>query len=673
LSEVNNQSTEQELNEQIIEDEIDDAVAMTVPIDDTLSISGEAADAKAVGDALAQKADKTAVAQAVGGVEDDLDALARTVAQKADKSELQTAVTVNGQAADAQGLILLDAEHVPISDGASESVAGALYALDGKTGEDIPVRSGSAQSIAQALQAAGGRSAEEIPMSESDTTTVAEAIAEKLGQEDIDTGLTEAGKAADAGAVGTALDGIRQELEEEVVRSVNGIGPTGTTGNVELTEVENAHQLISSRNNEVAADFLVRPAGGYGDVSDGTATLVRIEGRQRHDGYVAEVLEAVVNAIPRPVPASIAAELNVATFESYVVTAGTYTLTYTTAWSADPALYGVTVAGAPIADDEIRIYWDGENDPVMTVIAAEREADPEITVTLDKNVFRAYVADSATITLYYTTGWSEDPTLYGLTISNTPVGGDSITINYTKLDRGSITTATPTQIKATGWNLYDPNATGIRVCRYSEIYGYRIGGSYTAVAFALTENGTQQAITPDAGGLFMIPADGWLFVEGGDEDTFLYTTWSDWISDYGGEFAEYEEHAVSLAGVMSNFPAGLMQLGDAADEIDFDTQKAISRVQRLPYTDAAWEAAQASGRDCDADTNYIYIVRATPISYDFEIEPMYTVNEHGLEIVDGSAVGIGVTALYGPNLRDKLERSVVTKEMTVAELKALSL
>ena len=47
-----------DLNE-AIEDVVEDADVVTVPIDDTLSNSGEAADAKAVGDALALKADKS--------------------------------------------------------------------------------------------------------------------------------------------------------------------------------------------------------------------------------------------------------------------------------------------------------------------------------------------------------------------------------------------------------------------------------------------------------------------------------------------------------------------------------------------------------------------------------------------------------------------------------------
>ena len=72
-----------------------DAEVITVEIDDTLSISGEAADAKAVGDALALKADKT---------------------------ELQTAITVNGQSADAQGAIIVNSDDI-------KPLVISLYAL----------------------------------------------------------------------------------------------------------------------------------------------------------------------------------------------------------------------------------------------------------------------------------------------------------------------------------------------------------------------------------------------------------------------------------------------------------------------------------------------------------------------------------------------------------------
>ena len=144
MSENNN-----DLNE-VFEEEIDPTEVITVPIDDTLQNSGEAADAKAVGDALALKADKT---------------------------ELQTAITVNGQSADAQGAILVNGTDIPMSSTDPTTMKAAIETVDGKTGADIPVDSTpGAQTIKQALNSGATRTADQIEMSDSDDTTVKQAI-----------------------------------------------------------------------------------------------------------------------------------------------------------------------------------------------------------------------------------------------------------------------------------------------------------------------------------------------------------------------------------------------------------------------------------------------------------------------------------------------------------------
>lgn len=99
------------------------------PIDDTLEIEGAAADAKAVGDALALKADK---------------------------SELANAITVNGQSADNQGVIVVNATQITMSD------------------QDV-------QTVNAAITAAAARNASTIPMSgDAGADTIAEAIADTV-------------------------------------------------------------------------------------------------------------------------------------------------------------------------------------------------------------------------------------------------------------------------------------------------------------------------------------------------------------------------------------------------------------------------------------------------------------------------------------------------------------
>ena len=97
MSEINNNNTAEELNE-VVEEVVDDATVMTVPIDDTLSISGEAADAKAVGDALANK---------IG------------------RGEALTRVTVNGVQSDSNGSVNITGADIPMSSASGAATVGA--------------------------------------------------------------------------------------------------------------------------------------------------------------------------------------------------------------------------------------------------------------------------------------------------------------------------------------------------------------------------------------------------------------------------------------------------------------------------------------------------------------------------------------------------------------------
>ena len=138
------------LNE-TIEVVLDDSAIITVAIDATLSNSGEAADAKAVGDALALKADA--------------------------ESTLSS-ITVDGQESDNQGVILLTAAHIPISSAENaDKISDVLTALGGKTAADIPMSSATgAQKISEAIAGLQGKTAANLPMSDTDATTIREMI-----------------------------------------------------------------------------------------------------------------------------------------------------------------------------------------------------------------------------------------------------------------------------------------------------------------------------------------------------------------------------------------------------------------------------------------------------------------------------------------------------------------
>ena len=371
--------------------------------------------------------------------------------------------------------------------------------------------------------------------------------------------------------------------------SVNGIFPDSTTRDLTLNEVPLAGNLSSDDAQSTFGTYIERSTGGAASVADGSGWLVSIKGKSVKTGYIPESLD-------------------------------------------------------------------------MTVTPATRqEGEQAITATLDRDTFVAAVSSSGTITLTYTTAWSADPATYGVTIEGTPVNGDVITIVYVKENRGTITNATPVAFNSTGWNLYNHSNGYAKVVKYSDTYGFCISGAWSLVEFATTPTGSRTTITP-VEGYFSIPSDGYVIVTGGNSTTTeIYMTWSDWIlPEDHPSFAAYSVDSVSVADVMVDFVAGLCSVGVVKDEINLNTQTAISRIQRLAYTAQNLAAVIASGVDYDTDENYIYAVREEPEVYDIEVDGEYTVNDHGIEFITGTSVPCEVETLYGNDLKGKLRRDVLT-------------
>ena len=458
------------------------------------------------------------------------------------------------------------------------------------------------------------------------------------------------------------MDIIDTEMHKPPL-TVNGVTPNPLTRDLKLDTVPFADNLATDEAQLLADSFIERTAGGSSSIFDGSASLSVIKGSMERTGYTAESLSMQVNAVPRVAPPAITATLDEETFEAYVETAGTYVLEYDDGeWDKTPSDYGLTIENDPVNGDKITIVWDGETDATVTVTAVPRDVPAAITATLDRDTFVAYVPSSGTVTLSYTTAWSANPALYGVTVTNTPVSGDSIVIEYTKEVRGTITPVQLTSFNATGWNLYDNSVGYARVVKYSNIYGYMVQGNYSLLAFSTTPTGTPVAITVDEDGLFDIPSDGFVIVTGGDATTTaIFPTWSDWDEGYVGSFEPYNVHTIDFTAAMAaHFPYGLLAIGEVCDEMNFNIQKSYDRISRVAYTDANLAAAKAAGRPYTYDENYIYQVRATAIESDISIDGIYTASDHGIEFFIGSSIPVYTEILYGQNLKDKLRRDVVT-------------
>ena len=543
--------SENNLNE-AVQVVVEDASVITVNIDDTLTVSGDAADAKAVGDALALKADK---------------------------SELSTAIKVDGQSADAQGEIILLASHIPMDASATpQTVAQEIAGLKGRTGADIPFDgTAGAQTIAQKVNALAAGA------------VIADNTATLEGSVTDDSTHVE----------GVTVNGATLPLKDPgAVRSVNGVAGDAA-GNVRITNVETANNLVADDAQANIGLFVLRTSGGTTSIANGAAWLTQLRGYMVHTGVVEEQLTMTVNAAQR------------------------------------------------------------------------EEGQTPITAALDEDAFKAAVSTSQTITLTYTTGWSANPELVGVTVTGTPVNGDEIVIVYVKASRGTITPATPTSFRSTGWNLYSHTAGYARVVQYSTEYGFRVDGTYTSLAWSATLTGERTAITP-AAGHFNVPGDGYVWVTGGNAtDTCIYMTWSDWTEGYDGSFQAYTESVIDLTTIMSNwFTDGLLAVGAVADEIDLSLQRATVRVEKLSYSEETIAELIAAGRDYEADTDYIYAVLETPEVHAIQVTNQYTVSDHGMELLTGTDVPVNTYTLYGQNLRDKLRTDVVTisqQQLTAAQ------
>ena len=245
-------------------------------------------------------------------------------------------------------------------------------------------------------------------------------------------------------------------------------------------------------------------------------------------------------------------------------------------------------------------------------------------------------------------------------MTGTPIAGDTITIEYTKEERGTITNSNPSRFHSTGWNLYNNTVGYARVVRYSDEYGYRIDGAFTAVEFATTVTGARETISVESNG-FMVPEDGFIFVTGGDSTTAVYTTWSDWMEGYEGDFQPYTVSTVDFSAVMqAYFPFGLAQVRAAQDEININLGTAISRIDRLPYSASNLATVIESGVDYDYDTGWIYFVKEYEDTYSIEVDGSYAAYDKGIEYFDGTQLPVDAQMIYGVNLKNRLERDVVT-------------
>lgn len=473
----------------------------------------------------------------------------------------------------------------------------------------------------------------------------------------IDDTLSNSGEAADAAAVGAALalkadlaDVKNIKVNDEEADNQGQILIDGTGIPVSGEDTRTLAEAIESAEEGKTADEITMSAE---DETTVAARIIALE--ENTDGIVKSVNgtgpDGTGNVTLRKVP--LADNLDSSTKQSslgeYIIrTAG-----------GEASISDGPANLMRVMGNTIRTGYEPES---IEFSVSSSSCDASIT---DMDMFRAQMGESGTLTLTYTSDWDEDPESYGITVVGTPEDGDTITAVWEAEERGTITNATPTGFSVTGWNLYIQANGYARVVKYSDEYGYAIAGSYTKIEFAETIGGARTDITPASGIRFNVPADGYVFVTGGGMDTAIWATWSDWTTGYAGEYEAYNKQTISLAAIVGTlFPNGMCKVGSVMDYIDIERGFAYKWIDVMEYSAANLAIAQSSGRSFTYDTNNIYLARAsatiTALTGALEIDGSYNGSDHGLEMFEGTSVPAGSATRYGLDLRNKLERDVLT-------------
>lgn len=302
----------------------------------------------------------------------------------------------------------------------------------------------------------------------------------------------------------------------------------------------------------------------------------------------------------------------------------------------------------------------GHTDESLT--ATGSFANEGTTVAIDAATWKSQVAEDGTYVFSYDgTNWKlNDATVslatYGLTVTGAVANGDSISVSYTKLVIGTLSTAKPASFVSTGFNQYNA------IAGYAHVKGenqYRIDGTYTSLGFTTTVGGTTEAVTVEDG-KFTPAEDGYIYVTGGSGDILIALVWSG-IRD-SDPYEVYSETTVTIPTADASSTAlptasyGMPSVGDVKDEVSFIDRQYIKRIGHYSYSEANLATVEALGVDYVYDLNDIFYVLATPVVYTLAstVSGSYAANDFGTEEFTGTSEALEAVIYYGNNLVDKL-------------------
>lgn len=276
------------------------------------------------------------------------------------------------------------------------------------------------------------------------------------------------------------------KIKQVFARSVNGEKPDLETGDISITNVETANNLVGGDAVENFGEFSFRTSGGAANVTSGEATLAYIEGNTIRVGAVDETWEiettnnldasitditAWRNQVSTDVTNYSFSFSNIPPNEAKTSLTNWWTPAETSLWTHNGSATNIISYGITTNVDLPSLTVE-----VTSLTISSTSINPYIFTTQITNSgtyeFLAMENDGEITWLFNANEVSLNT--YGISINGTAVtdnkiivtynkgtqNNTTITINYTAPVLGTLKNAKPTQFTATGYNQFNANNSG---------------------------------------------------------------------------------------------------------------------------------------------------------------------------------------------------------------------
>lgn len=444
-------------------------------------------------------------------------------------------------------------------------------------------------------------------------------------------------------------------------------------------------------------------------IIDGEASLDYVFGHAVEPTHVLENIDVTHTEATR-----VTITVDSATFITQHSTDGTYVYSYD---GTDWTLEGSTVT---LADEGITLTGTAANGDRMTVIVSNGSvvssnyyATDRLTLDVNEAALREALPESTTLVLTYIENWSTDPATYGITVTGTPLAGDTITINYTKQDLGIITIAKPTALVFTSSNSFDKetmvipgytmaaDGTITEDATSSIAYVWMLRGqehgwiAYTqdgvylrntgwaaekptadnittlAINTSQSEKGkthTPQALVSDKVQWATTNGDeGYMVIaldNEGIESLAVHPRWSGTGDDLYFDYATYRVEIPQTDINGTTLPVaewGMVNIGTTYDVIDFNNKRYVQYFGRYDYSAEKVAELEQAETPFIYDSTSIFYLLDEPISYTLgDVNNKLIAADYGIEHWEGETGPVEAQYTFLANLKDKLRTDVLT-------------